>query len=235
MSKNILIIGASSGIGLSLAKDLSQSDHQIFTASRSLSEELRALNTQYIPLDISQAIGDALDQLPEPLHGLVYCPGTINLKPFHRLSEDEFMQDFQVNVMGAVRVLQACMKKLRKAKGASVVLFSTVASALGMNFHSSISISKSGLEGLTKTLAAEWSPQSIRVNAIAPSLTDTPLAARILSSAEKKEASGKRHPLGRVGEADDVAGLAAFLLSDQSSWITGQIIGVDGGMGSLKP
>ncbi|TAE05992.1 MAG: SDR family oxidoreductase [Bacteroidetes bacterium] len=230
MSKNILVIGASSGIGLSLAQQLVAENHHVWVASRRKPE----VSASYLPLDITKPIENALDSLPEALHGVAYCPGTINLKPFHRLTEEEFLQDFQVNVMGAVRVLQAVFPRLRK-EGGSVVLFSTVASALGMNFHSSIAIAKSAIEGLTKSLAAEWATYQIRVNAIAPSLTDTPLASKILTNDEKRETSGKRHPLGRVGKAEEVAELAHFLLSDKTAWITGQIIGIDGGMGSLKP
>ncbi len=235
MSKNILIVGGTSGIGLSLSKLLQEEGHQLILASRKPPEEASLAGIPHISLDISQALQGQLDQLPDTLQGLAYCPGTINLKPFHRLSEEEFMHDFQINVMGAVRVLQAAMKPLRKARGASVVLFSTVASRLGMNFHSSIAVSKSGIEGLTKSLAAEWSNYQVRVNAIAPSLTDTPLAEKLLSSDDRREAAAKRHPIGRVGTSEDVARMAQFLLSEQSTWITGQILGIDGGMGTLKP
>ena len=234
MQKNILIVGGSSGIGLSLAQKLSTTDAQLINLSRSYSDELQKLNISHISWDVKEAFTQA-EALPDVIHGLVYCPGTINLKPFQRLSEEEFMEDFQVNVLGAIKILQACLKPLKKAKGASVLLFSTVASRLGMNFHSSIAVAKSGVEGLAKSLAAEWSMHQIRVNVIAPSLTDTPLASKLLSSDERKEASAKRHPLGRYGQAEDIADMGIFLLSDQSSWITGQIIGVDGGMGELKP
>jgi NAD(P)-dependent dehydrogenase (short-subunit alcohol dehydrogenase family) len=165
----------------------------------------------------------------------VYCPGTINLKPFHRLSREEFQHDLNINLFGAIDALQSTFKNLKNAKGASVVLFSTVASTLGMNFHSAIATAKSAVEGLAKSLAAEWASSAIRINVVAPSLTDTPLASKLLSDNDKKEAAGKRHPLGRVGTAEDVAEVVCFLLSDKASWITGQIIGVDGGMGTLKP
>jgi NAD(P)-dependent dehydrogenase (short-subunit alcohol dehydrogenase family) len=233
--KNILIIGGTSGIGLELTKKVVAEGHNVIVASRNPSEELQKLGVTHITWDATQAVGDSFDTLPEEIHGLAYCPGTINLKPFQRLSEEEFMHDYQVNALGAVRVLQATMKQLRKSKGASVVLFSTVAVALGMNFHSSIAMAKSAVEGLTKSLAAEWAMHKVRVNALAPSLTDTPLAEKLLSSPEKKEASDKRHPIGRVGTSEDLANAALFLLSEQSSWVTGQIIGIDGGMGTLKP
>lgn len=143
----------------------------VYTASRTSNEELQAVSTSHQTLDVTQSI--QLTGLPDVLHGLVYCPGTINLKPFHRLSEAEFRADFEVNVMGAVKVLQAAYPQLKRSGGASVVLFSTVASYLGMNYHASIAMAKSAVEGLGKSLAAEWAAYQIRVNVIAPSLTDT--------------------------------------------------------------
>jgi len=235
MQQNILVVGGSSGIGLSLVQQLSQQGAQVWAASRHQSEELSRTSAQYIPLDITQGIGQAFDGLPEQIHGLAYCIGSINLKPFHRLTMAEFQADLQLNLLGAIEVLQALYPRLKKANGASVVLFSTVAAALGMNFHASIATAKAAVEGLGKSLAAEWASQKIRVNVLAPSLTQTPLAAKLLSSDEKVEAADKRHPLGRVGQAEDLAHMAAFLLSEKASWISGQIIGIDGGMGSLKP
>ena len=156
------------------------------------------------------------------------------MKPFNRLSQDDFKNDFQINVLGAVSILQAVLPKLKKAEGSSVILFSTVAAKIGMGFHASVSASKGAIEGLTLSLAAELSSHKIRVNCVAPSLTDTPLAKNLLSTDEKKEASNKRHPIGRFGTSADIANITTFLISDESSWITGQILGVDGGMGSIK-
>lgn len=229
--RNILIIGASSGIGHALALSLQSQGATLFTAGRRQPEGLQSTHMTWDVASTSAA--EALNQLPDTLHGLVYAPGTINLKPFQRLDIQDYRNDLEVNVLGAVAAIQAAYPALKKSKSASVVLFSTVAAKLGMGLHSSVSVAKSAVEGLTKALAAEFSPFNIRVNAIAPSLTDTPLAGFLLNG-DKREAANKRHPLNRVGTAEDIAGMAAYLLSDGGAWITGQIIGVDGGMGSLK-
>ncbi len=229
--KNLLIVGGSSGIGKALAEMAIAEGARVILASRTNPELAGA---SYIPLDVT-SMESAIDDLPEVLHGVVYAPGTINLKPFHRLPPEVFQQDLEINVMGAIKVLQACFKPLKAATGASVVLFSTVAAKLGMNFHSSIATSKGAIEGLGKSLAAEWATHGIRVNILAPSLTDTPLAGRLLATPEKQEASNKRHPIGRFGKSEDLAHMAKLLLSDEGSWITGQVIGIDGGVGSLKP
>ncbi len=230
---NFLIIGASKGIGLSIAQQLHQT-HSLTTVSRNNSQELSNLHTNYYSIDASLNNWDGLQNIPEELHGIVYCPGSINLKPFNRLTTQDFLNDFQQNVLGAVTVIQKVLPNLKKANGASIVLFSTVASKVGMPFHASIASAKSGVEGLAKSLAAELAPNNIRVNAIAPSLTNTPLAQALLNTPEKLEASNKRHPLQRVGTAQEVANLACYLLTENSSWMTGQIIGIDGGMGSLR-
>ncbi len=227
--KNILIIGASSGIGHALAKQLESQGATLFTASRTKPEGITSTHTE---LDITGEIDNL--EIPDVLHGLVYCAGSINLKPFARLKMADFEKDFQINVLGAVKVIQHSLKALKKADTSSIVLFSTVASKVGMNFHASIATAKSAVEGLGQSLAAELASQKTRVNVLAPSLTDTPLAKALLSTDDKKEASDKRHPLGRVGTPEDLASAATFLLSDESTWITGQIIGVDGGMGKIK-
>jgi len=227
-SKKYLIVGASSGVGASLLHLLQADQHHITTASR----RVVADSTNHIPFDVMR---DELDmsQLPDVLDGLVYCPGSINLKPFHRITDQEFTEEFNLNVLGAIKVVRSVLPLLKNAQHASVVLFSTIAVQQGMPFHASIAAAKGALEGLTRSLAAEFAPK-IRVNCIAPSLTNTPLASRLLSSDEKKKVSDDRHPLKRIGEADDIAQLANFLLSPKSSWMTGQIIHADGGLSSIR-
>ncbi len=230
--KSYLIAGGSSGIGLALVKKLSEVGHQVLVVSRT-GDSLEGLpGVSHLAKNlVSDDLMEA--ELPATLDGVVYCPGSINLKPFRSLRPEAFTEDFQINVLGAVKVLQAAQKAMKAAESPAVVLFSTVAVGQGMPFHASIAAAKGAVEGLTRSLAAEWAP-AIRVNCIAPSLTDTPLAARLLSSDEKKEAAGARHPLKRVGTAEEAAALAQFLLSENSGWITGQVIGMDGGMSSLK-
>lgn len=229
MSKNILIIGGNSGIGLATAKYLKQQGHQITAASRS-TDQLSALG---IPTQAFDAENPQELTLPDSLDGLIYCPGTITLKPFHRLTREDFLRDFQINCLGAAQVIQQALPALKKSNSASIVLFSTIAVAQGMSFHASISAAKAAVEGLTKSLAAELAPK-IRVNAIAPSLTDTPLASNLLNSEAKREASEKRHPLQTIGNPDHIAELAAFLLSDSSAFLTGQILHPDGGLSSIR-
>ena len=231
--KNYLVVGGSSGIGLSLVKKLSHEGHGVMVISRR-AENLRGLsNVAHLPKDIlADDINDS--ELPAVLDGVVYCPGSINLKPFRSLKPEAFLEDFNINVIGAVKVLQAAQKALKKAGStSSVVLFSTVAVGQGMPFHASVAAAKGAIEGLARSLAAEWAP-NVRVNCIAPSLTDTPMAERLLSTPEKKEAAAQRHPLKRVGTPDDIASLAHFLLSENGSWMSGQVIGIDGGMSTLK-
>lgn len=228
--KNYLIIGASSGIGKALSHELSADGNQIF-ATYNMNKVEDSGVVQYHHLDVTGEIN--LDFLPESLDGLVYCPGAINLRPFKRLKATDFLDDLNLQVIGAIKTIQAALPALKKSENASILLFSTVAVQSGFNFHSQVSVSKGAIEGLTKSLAAEFAP-AIRVNAIAPSLTDTPLSAALLNTDQKREANANRHPLKRIGNAEDIASTAAFLLSEKASWISGQIIHVDGGMSTLK-
>jgi len=230
--KNFVIIGASSGIGKQLANQLLKSDVQVFgTFYKTENTELEG-NISLHYLNVLDENPD-LSFLPDVIDGLAYCPGSINLKPFSRIKTDEFLQDYQLQVLGAVKIIQALLPKLKKANNASVVLFSTVAVQTGFNYHSIVSASKGAIEGLTRALAAELAP-NIRVNCIAPSITDTPLATTLLSTDDKKTANAQRHPLKKIGSAEDIANMAEFLLTDKSAWITGQIFSVDGGMSSLR-
>ena len=230
-NKTILIIGGTSGIGAELVRQLEAENASVITASRQATANHSG---NHILWDATDATSDLSASLPEKLDGLVYCPGSINLRPFARISDAEFLNDFEINVMGAIRAIRQSINALKRSGEASVVLYSTVAASQGMNFHASVATSKRALEGLSLSLAAEYANSNIRFNVIAPSLTDTPLAAALLSSPEKIEASNKRHPLGRIGQADDIAGATLFLLSEVSSWMTGQVLAVDGGLSSIK-
>jgi NAD(P)-dependent dehydrogenase (short-subunit alcohol dehydrogenase family) len=228
MKRNIVLIGGSYGIGLSIVKQLHESC-AIYVASRS-TEGLESYNVKHIPFD---ALTDSLDLslLPEEIHGFVYCPGSINLKPLKMLSLANFEEDMQLNFFSMVRVVKDVIGRM--ADNSSMVFFSTVAVGTGMPFHTSVSAAKGAIEGFVKSLAAEYSPK-VRINVIAPSLVDTPLAARLLNNDRKKDSMAERHPLKRVGNPEDIANMAEFLLSDKSGWITGQVIGVDGGLSTLN-
>ena len=231
--KNIFVVGGSSGIGLELVKKLNDDRHEIIVGSRTGESLVEFPEVRHLNLDVTQD-GLSFEGLPETLQGLVYCPGSILLKPFQRITVEDFRKDFELNLLGAVKVIQGCLKRLKKSPtGAAVVLFSTVAVKTGMPFHASVASAKAAVEGLTRSLAAEFAPR-IRVNAIAPSLTDTPLAESLLSSEERQKASAERHPLKRIGSPGEIAGLAYHLIRDEGSWITGQILHVDGGMSSLR-
>lgn len=225
--KNYLIIGGSKGVGEQIVQELSEKGNFCHVFSRT--NPNYSFNGNWYQLDL---LNDELPQI-ESLDGLVYCLGSINLKPFHRLSLDDFKSDYAINVEGAIKAFQFYLPTLKKSESASVVMFSTVAVQSGMPFHASIAVAKGAVEGLVKSLAAEFAPK-IRVNAIAPSLIDTPLASGILRSEQIKENIITKHPLKRILNPTDVAKTACFLLSDYSNGITGQIIVQDNGLVSLS-
>lgn len=226
MSKNILLVGGSSGIGLELAKML-KDDNNITILSRN-KPELNGINHHEIDI-----LNDELPDIDENIDGLVYLPGSINLKPFKMLKENQFKDDFDINFMGAVKTIKKYEKNLKNSGNASVVMFSTVAVQQGLSFHSSIAAAKGAVEGFIRAMAAEYAP-TIRFNAVAPSIVDTPLAKGLLRNDKQRESSEQRHPLKRIGEPSDIANSAKYLLSEESSWVTGQILHVDGGMSSIK-
>ncbi len=239
MAKHLII--GTTGIGAALARKLRERGSDIHLVSRN-AERLAALAAE---LGASHAIADVsnpgeleagIAAAGSDLASLTYAVGSINLRPVGRLIETEVMKDFELNALGAFRAVKAALPALRAATTptSAILLFSTVAVAQGFASHASVAMAKGAVEGLTLSLAAELAPK-IRVNCIAPSLTRTPLAAGFTSNEATAQAIAALHPLQRLGEADDVAALGALLVSAESSWITGQIIGVDGGRSALRP
>jgi len=224
--KTILVVGGSKGIGKAVIDSLKET-HQIINFSRSEAEAHS--NVTHYSVDV---LNDELPDLDIDINGLVFCPGSINLKPINRLSLEDFRTDFEINVISAVKIIQKYINSLKNNNG-SVVLFSTVATQLGMPFHASVSASKSAVEGLTKSLAGEFATK-VRFNCIAPTVTDTSLAEKLLRNEKQQENMKMRHPLKKYLKADEVAGLATYLLSDISSAISGQVFPIDAGIVSLK-
>lgn len=238
MPGKILIYGASGGIGSACARLFSARGYSLHLAGRNQAA-LAALADE---LQAGFSLGDASDDgffeaasaaAGDSLAGLVYAVGSINLKTLGRLKRSDFLRDFELNALGAALAVQAALPALKKSTRGSVVLFSSIAAAQGFSMHASIGMAKAAVSGLTLSLAAELAP-AVRVNAIAPSLTQTPLAAGLLQNESVAQSIAALHPIPRLGVAGEMAELAAFLLSGQSSWITGQIIGVDGGRSSLR-
>ena len=225
--KKIIIIGGSKGIGKAITESL-LSNHQVINISRT-SPEFQHDNLSHFSCDV------LTDDLPEieAADGLIYCPGSINLKPFNRLNIDDFKTDFEINVIGAVKCIQTYTKALATSESASIVLFSTVATKLGMPFHASIATAKSALEGLTKSVAADLAPK-IRVNAIAPTVTKTSLASRLLRNEKTTKNITQRHPLKKILNPEEVAGMAKFLISDNAASFSGQIFEMDCGIVNIK-
>lgn len=225
--KTILLIGGSHGIGLDVVDQLKET-HNLLVASRTELPESHK-NITHIQFDVTEDVLN-MDDIPN-LDGFVYCPGSINLKPFKIMSLETFENDMEINFFGLIRVVKNIIPKMQD--DSSMVFFSTVAVSNGMPFHTSVAAAKGAIEGFAKSLAAEYAPK-IRVNVVAPSLIDTPLASRLLNNDKKRESMGERHPLKRVGKPEDIGNIVSFLLSDKSAWITGQVIGVDGGISTLN-
>ncbi len=239
MGHKILVFGGTGGMGAALSRRLRARGVDLHLVARD-EDRLKALTAElgagYTAGDVTdsglfkQAAADA----GEPLAGLVYAVGTINLRSFQRLEEADFLHDFKVNALGAALAVQAALPALKQAEGAaSVVLFSSIAVLQGFTFHASVGMAKGAVMGLVHSLAAELAPD-VRVNAIAPSLVDTPLAERFFQNEKMIESLAGMHAMQRLGTPEDIASLADFLLSSESGWITGQVFGVDGGRSTLR-
>ncbi len=226
--KNILVIGGSKGIGREIVNSQLEKGNNCYNFSRTES----GINNQNL---IEEKIDILSDELPdiENIDSVIYCPGSINLKPILQLKEEDFVNDFNINVLGAIKTVKTYLNNLKKGDDPSLLFFSTVAVGQGMPFHSSVSVAKAGIEGLTKSLAAELAP-SIRVNCIAPTITRTDMAQRILRNEKIEENIANKHPLKKICEAKDISDMADFLISHNAKNITGQIMHVDGGMSTLK-
>lgn len=235
MNGNYVIAGGTKGIGLEIVQRLRPNANNVQVYSRQIDSLETDETVQHHAVDFTQD-HVTLDALPEQINGVVYCPGSINLRSFRSLKVQDFRDDLELNLLGAVKFLQACMKGLKKGASeqpSSVVMFSTIAVSQGLSMHASVAAAKAAVEGLTRTLANEWAP-NIRVNCIAPALTQTPLAARFFENEETVKAMATKYPLGRTGLPSDLAAAATFLMSPEASWITGQVIAIDGGMSTVR-
>lgn len=229
MDKTYIIAGASSGIGLALAQKMLENGHRVYALSRSAGELANHPKYSHIAFDFSSQ--GILPEIAEKADALVYCPGSITLKPLARLTAADIDNDFMINARSAFLFIQKYLANIKDSQDASILLFSSVAAQTGLPFHSSIAMAKGAVEGLTRSLAAELSP-GIRVNAIAPSLTDTPLAAALLNSEARMEGNIQRHPLKAIGAPNEIASFAYHLLQE-SKWATGQVFGINGGLGTI--
>jgi len=230
--KNFIIVGGSKGIGLGITTELSGRGHQVLVLSRTAENLAGLAGVTHRPFDVTTDEVSKSD-FPESIDGIAYCPGSINLRSFRSLKPETYREDFELNVVGAVKVLQAALPGLKRNGASSVLLFSTVAVAVGLHAHASIAASKGAIEGLTRTLAAEMAPHT-RVNCLAPALTDTPLTEKFFSNPEKAKSMAEMYPLNRTGRVDDLAPASLFLLDGESGWITGQVLGIDGGMSRVR-
>lgn len=225
-----LIVGASSGIGFQLAKNLTEKGNKVIALSRNNNELSNLNNVTFYQVDISEET-PTFPVIEESINGLIYCPGTINLKPFRAIKPEDYINDFNINALGAVKTIKQYLPNLTSAGNGNIVLFSTVAVQNGMPFHSSIAMAKGAVEGLTRSLAAEFAPK-IRVNAVAPSLTATPLADKLINAEAKLKGAEERHPLKKIGNVEDISQAVEYLLN--ANWVTGQIVHVDGGMSAIR-
>jgi len=225
--RTVLIVGGSKGIGSSLINNLIEKNNVI-----NISRTAPSFNHNHLTHYSCDVLTDELPEI-DSIDSIVYCPGSINLKPISRLNLEDFRKDFEINVLGAVKTIQKYLNTLKKGNNPSIVLFSTVASKLGMPFHASIATSKSGIEGLVKSLGAELAP-TIRINAIAPTVTDTELASKLLRNDKMIANIKDRHPLKKFLNPQEVADMAAFLLSDKTGSISGQVFEMDCGIVTFK-
>lgn len=232
----LLIFGGGSGIGLAIARQASAQGHLVTILGRDEEKLVKAsseIGAQWRVCDARDfAQVEAAFQAYQGITGAVNCAGSILLKPAHLTSESDFVETLNTNLKTAFAVVRAAGRSMKT--GGSVILFSSAAARLGLANHEAIAAAKAGVQGLTISAAATYASRSLRINAIAPGLTDTPLAAKILSRPESRQASEAQHPLGRVGTAEEVASLACWLLSPQAHWVTGQVYGIDGGLGTIK-
>ncbi|MCS7064358.1 MAG: SDR family oxidoreductase [Methylacidiphilales bacterium] len=226
--RRILVVGGSRGIGAAVARGARDAGAEVVVASRTRGN----WDGEWWEWDVTRE--DGVQEVEGNLDGVVYCPGSVVLKPFGSLRGEVWRQEWELNVMGAVRVLQRCERALFRGEGVgSVVLVSSVAAGVGMRYHACVGTVKGAVEGLGRSLAAEWAPR-VRVNVVAPSLTNTMLAGRLLETEEKRKAVAERHPLTGYNEAEDVAGMILFLLGDGARRVTGEVWRVDGGVGAVR-
>jgi NAD(P)-dependent dehydrogenase (short-subunit alcohol dehydrogenase family) len=239
MTHRFIVIGATGGVGSALSRRVAAQGHSIHAIGRD-AQKLAALTAEiggtHAAADVTDraALEAAVKAAGSTVAGLAYCVGSINLKPVSRITDEDVERDFRLNALGALRAVQAALPALKTHEmPSSVVLFSTVAVQQGFASHASIGMAKGAVEGLMLSLAAELAPK-VRVNCVAPSLTKTPLAAALTSNEQMATAIASLHAMQRLGEPDDVAAAAAFLLLPETSWITGQVLNVDGGRSSLR-